>query len=69
MDSSVGIVTEYGMDGPGSIPGRGKIFLFSTESIPTLGPTRPPVQRVPGVKRPVREADHSPASSAEVKNG
>jgi hypothetical protein len=37
-----------------------------------LGPTQPPIQRVPGalsmgVKRPGREADHSPPSSAEVK--
>jgi hypothetical protein len=37
-----------------------------------LGPTQPPIQWVPGalylgVKRPVREADHSPPSSAEVK--
>jgi hypothetical protein len=33
----------------------------------------PPIQRLPGavslgVKQPVREADHSPLSSAEVKN-
>jgi hypothetical protein len=39
----------------------------------TLGPTQPPIQCVPralsrGVKRPGREADHSPPSSAEVKN-
>jgi len=38
-----------------------------------LGPTQPPMQRVPralslGVKRPGREADLSPPSSAEVKN-
>jgi hypothetical protein len=38
-----------------------------------LGPTQLPIQWVPGalsleVKRPVREADHSPPSSAEVKN-
>jgi hypothetical protein len=38
-----------------------------------LGPTQPPIQWVPGalslgVKRPGREADHSPPSSAEVKN-
>jgi hypothetical protein len=36
-------------------------------------PTQPPLQWVPealflGVKRPWREADHSPPSSAEVKN-
>jgi hypothetical protein len=35
-------------------------------------PTQPPIQWVPeslslGVKRPVREADHSPPSNAEVK--
>jgi hypothetical protein len=38
-----------------------------------LGPTQPPIQLVPGalslgIKRPLREADHSPPSSAEVKN-
>jgi hypothetical protein len=38
-----------------------------------LGPTQPPIQWVPGVlslgvKRPGREADHLPPSSAEVKN-
>jgi hypothetical protein len=37
-----------------------------------LRPTQPPIQRVKGslslgVKRPGREADHSPSSSAEVK--
>jgi hypothetical protein len=40
---------------------------------PALGLTQPPNQWVPaafsqGVKRPDREADHSPPSSAEVKN-
>jgi hypothetical protein len=48
-------------------------FLFTTVSRPTLGPTQTPIQRVPGalslgVKRTAREADHSPPSSAEVKN-
>jgi hypothetical protein len=33
-----------------------------------LGPIQPPIQWVLGVKRPGREADHSPPSSAEVKN-
>jgi hypothetical protein len=49
------------------------IFLFTTASRPALGPTPPPIQWVPGalsqrVKRPGREADHSPPYSAEVKN-
>jgi hypothetical protein len=48
------------------------IFLFTTESRPTLGPTHPPIQGVSGslflgVKRQGREADHSSPSSAEVK--
>jgi hypothetical protein len=74
LDSSVGIATGYGLDGPASIPGRGKIFLFSTTCRPALGPTQPPIQWAPGtlyprIKRPGRKADHSPPSSAEVKNG
>jgi hypothetical protein len=58
----------------GSSPGRGQgIFLFTTESRPALGPTQPSIQWVLGalslkVKRPGREADHSPPSSARVKN-
>jgi hypothetical protein len=49
------------------------ICLFITVSRPALGTTQPPIQQVPGalflgVKRPGREADHSPPSSAEVKN-
>jgi hypothetical protein len=40
-----------------------EFFLLSTSSRPVLGPTQP------GVKRPGREADHPPLSSAEVKNG
>jgi len=47
------------------------MVLFSTESRPALGP-EPPIQGVPGalppgVKRPDREADHSPTSSAEFE--
>jgi hypothetical protein len=48
------------------------IFLFTTASRPASGPTQPPIQWVPGalsfgVKRPGCEANHSPPSSAEVK--
>jgi hypothetical protein len=49
------------------------IFLFTTAFRMALVPTQPPIQWVPGalsleVKLPGREADHSPPSSAEVKN-
>ena len=65
---SVGIATDYGLDGPGSNPGGGRDF--------------PPVQTGPGAHpvsckmgtgsfrggkvRPGRAADHSPPSSAAV---
>jgi hypothetical protein len=57
------IATGYGLDGRGSILGKGKIFLLSIASTPGLGSTQPPVQWVPkalcpGVKRPELEADH-----------
>jgi hypothetical protein len=49
-----------------------EIILFTTASRTALGPTQPPIQRVPGdislwVKRPGGEAVHSLSSSAEVK--
>jgi hypothetical protein len=36
--------------------GEGKNFLFFTASRPALGPTQPPIQWVPEVKRSEREA-------------
>jgi hypothetical protein len=62
LDSSVGIATDYGLDGPGIEIRWGRDF--SHTSRPTLGPTQPPVQWVPrlsrGAKRPGRSADHPP---------
>jgi hypothetical protein len=66
----------YGLDDRGSrvrFPAGLRIFLLTTASRPALGPTHPPNQWVPGalslgVKRPGREADHSPPSSSEFKN-
>jgi hypothetical protein len=67
-NSSVGMKT-------GSIPGRGKRFVSSAEHPYRLWdlPSQPSIQWVPGalspgVKWPGHEANHSPPSSAEVKN-
>jgi len=65
--SSVGIATDYGLDGPGSNPGGDEIFRPSR---PALGPTQLLLKSVPGLPlgkvRPGRAADHSPPSSAAV---
>jgi hypothetical protein len=63
--SSVSIAKGYGLDGQGSLSGRGKRFFSTPEcpGRPALGPIQPPIQWVPGplspgIKRPWREADH-----------
>ena len=62
--SSVGIATDYGLDGPGSNPGGDEIFRTFR---PALGPTQMGYRVFPGGKvRPGRAADHSPLSSAAV---
>jgi hypothetical protein len=69
-----GIALGYVLNDRGfqSLQGLG-IFLFITSSRPALWSTQPPIQWVTGalslgIKRPGREADHSPPSSSEVKN-
>jgi hypothetical protein len=47
--------------------------IFSASSRPVMGPTQPPIQRVPGalslgVKRPGRESDHTPPTSIQMEN-
>jgi hypothetical protein len=59
------------MRGQSLSAGRVKNFLYSMLSRLALGPTQLPIQWVvgdvsPGVKRPGREAGHSPPTSAEV---
>jgi hypothetical protein len=71
-DSSIGIVPGYGLDDWGLIPGKGKIFLFSSLNWlwgpPSLLPNGYWGLFPRGVKQQGREADHSPPSSAKVKN-
>ena len=61
-DSSFGIATHYGMDGPGIEYRWGRDF--PQQSRPAVGPTQPPIQWVPGVfprvKRPGHSVDHPP---------
>jgi hypothetical protein len=66
--SVVGIATGFGLDDR-EVGVRVQVGsrIFSTSSIPLLGSTQPPIQWTQGVKRPWREADHSPPASAEVK--
>jgi hypothetical protein len=67
---SVNIITKLGMDDWGSFPGRGGkwFFIITTASRQALRPTHLREALFPRKKWPGHEADHSPQSSAEVKN-
>jgi hypothetical protein len=71
--SVIGIATSYWLaENRSSSPGVVKNFHFYMSSRAALGSTQPPNQWVPGapspgVKRPMREADHSPPTGVEVK--
>jgi hypothetical protein len=74
-DSSIGIMTDYGMDDPiigVGIPEGAGNFSFDTASRPALGLTEPHLQWIAGalslgVKWSGRDAYHSPPSSVEVR--
>jgi hypothetical protein len=68
-DSSVGIALDYELDDRGFEARQGLgIFLFTTLSRPSLGPTTPPRYFSLGLKQSGCKADHLPPLSAEVKN-
>jgi hypothetical protein len=68
-DSSVGIATRYGLDGPGIEYRWRRDFPY--RSIPTPGTHPASYTRgtglLPKIKRPGRGVDHPPPSIAEVK--
>ena len=69
-DSSVGIATRYGLDGPGIESRCGRNFPYTSR--PALGPTQPPMQWVtslfPGGKvRPGRDHDHPPQIAPKLQ--
>jgi hypothetical protein len=74
-DSAVGIATGYGLDNQGvgvRVLVGARIYTFPCHPDPLWGPPRL-LSNVYGgalslgIKRPKREADHSPPTSAEVK--
>jgi hypothetical protein len=67
--SSVGIATDYGLDGPEIESRWGARFLAHVQTGPGAHPASCTMGTgcFPGVKRPGRGADHPPPSSAEVK--
>jgi hypothetical protein len=68
-DSSVGIATRYGLDGPGIESRWGQGFSAAIQTGPGAHPATYTMGTGSflGVKRPGRGVDHPPPFSAEVK--
>jgi hypothetical protein len=68
-DSAIGIAICYGLDGPKIESQGGRDFPHKAR--PTMEPTQPPIQWVPGlsqgVNQPGHGIDHLPPFSAEIK--
>jgi hypothetical protein len=69
-DSSVGIATDYGLDGPGIESRWGARFFAHVQTGPAAHPASCTVGTgsFPGVKRPGCGADDPPPPSVEVEN-
>jgi len=72
LDSSVGVATTHGLDGPGlEYRERGKSFSLQNRPARLWDPTQPYIQRLPGflgVKRAGREVNHQHPPVTYVKN-
>jgi hypothetical protein len=68
--SSIGIATDYGLDGPGILIPVGARFFAQVQAGPGVHPASCTMGTgsFPGVKRPECGADHAPPSSVEVEN-
>jgi hypothetical protein len=69
---SVSVVTDYGLDDWGSIPERSNVSSLCVQTGSGAHPASCPVGTGGpfhrGKARPGRDTDHSPTSSAEIKN-
>jgi hypothetical protein len=70
LGSSVGIATDYGLDGARIESRWGARFFVHVQTDPGAHPASCTVGTgsFPGIKRPGRGADYPPPSSAEVEN-
>ena len=68
-DSSVGVATGYGLDGPGIESRWGARFSAAVQTGPGAHPASctAGTWSFPGIKRPARGVDHPPPYSAKVK--